>query len=132
MPLIETEEFQSAARSYARETMRIPMLAQQDDDEPTAPPLPGLPVAPVPPDAPDQKPPLIEPPPAPEPTTMAFRVGRTSCAHSSVCGPDTHRESPEAAAIRPSMIGVSRSRLGVRIMLWNLSSGKWFADWFTC
>ena len=28
--------------------------------------------------------------------------GAARCAHSSVCGPDTHRESPEAAAMRPS------------------------------
>lgn len=31
MPLTETEEFQTAARSYARETMRIPMLGVEDE-----------------------------------------------------------------------------------------------------
>lgn len=31
MPLSETEEFQTASRSYARETMRIPMLGAEDE-----------------------------------------------------------------------------------------------------
>ncbi|KAF0170274.1 MAG: RNA polymerase factor sigma-32 [Hyphomonadaceae bacterium] len=31
MPLSETEEFQTATRSYARETMRIPMLGAEDE-----------------------------------------------------------------------------------------------------
>jgi RNA polymerase sigma-32 factor len=33
MPLTETEEFQTAARAYARETMRIPMLGAEDETE---------------------------------------------------------------------------------------------------
>jgi len=31
MPLTETEEFQTATRAYARETMRIPMLGPEDE-----------------------------------------------------------------------------------------------------
>lgn len=33
MPLTETEEFQAASRSYARETMRIPMLGAEDETD---------------------------------------------------------------------------------------------------
>ena len=37
-----------------------------------------------------------------EPTRMASTFDRRSWAHSRASGPDTQRESPEAAAIRPS------------------------------
>ncbi len=33
MPLTETEEFQTATRSYARQTMRIPMLGAEDETD---------------------------------------------------------------------------------------------------
>ena len=37
-----------------------------------------------------------------EPTTIASRPQRSRCVHSRASGPDTQRESPEEAAMRPS------------------------------